>query len=86
MSTYTVLKAEFDINGTKSSRAGRQDMLFCCSQKVRNKAERSHITLNAIQYTSIQYTRKLQFLCRQIKNNSVLLLGFPFLPFYGDAN
>ena len=46
MSTYTVLKAEFDINGTKSSRAGRHDMLFCCPRKVRNKAERCHITLN----------------------------------------
>ena len=46
MSTYTVLKAEFDINGTKSSRAGRHDMLFCCPRKERNKAERWHITLN----------------------------------------
>ena len=46
MSTYTVLKVEFDINGTKSSRAGRQGMLFCCPRKVRNKAELSHITLN----------------------------------------
>ena len=55
MSTYTVLKAEFDINGTKSSRAGRQDMLFCCSQKVRNKAERSHITLNARNFARSDY-------------------------------
>ena len=29
----------------------------------------------------IQYTRKLQFLCRQIKKDSVLLLGFPFQGF-----
>ena len=44
-----LLKAEFDIKGTNSLRAGRVSYFLCCTRgKVRNKTERSRITLNEL--------------------------------------